>query len=86
MNKDTKFPTFYKVRFWNGEKTEETQGFIFATTFVDASEQIASYYGDSDIDALEIHMCEENYVLEMEDKDLWWEIFHLCGGKEAFRG
>lgn len=84
MNKERVFPTFYKVRFWNGEETEETQGFIFASTFAEATEKIASYYGDTDIDTLYISMCEENYVLELDDRDLWYEIYHLCGGKEAF--
>ena len=84
MIKDRVFPTFYKVRFWDGEKTVETQGFIFASTFAEATEKLTSYYGDTDIDTLYISMCEENYVLELEDRDLWYEIYHLCGGKEAF--
>lgn len=85
MKDDRMFPVFYKVSFWDGEKTMQTQGLLFSATFVEATEKITSYYGDTDIDSLEIFMTEENYLLEIEDQDLWYEMLHLAGGKDPFK-
>lgn len=85
MKNDRMFPAFYKVSFWDGEKVIQTQGILFAATFMEATEKLTSYYGDADIDSLEILMTDENYLLEMNDRDLWYEMLHLAGGKDTFR-
>lgn len=85
MKNDRMFPAFYKVSFWDGERVKQTQGILFAATFMEATEKLTNYYGDADIDSLEILMTEENYLLEMNDRDLWYEMLHLAGGKDTFK-
>lgn len=82
--KDMIFPTFYKVSFWDGEQMVRAQGLIFASTYVEAMEKLTNYYGDTDINAIEITMAEENYLFETMDQDLWRKMLQEAGGTEAF--
>ena len=84
MKNDRIFPAFYKVNFWNGEQTVKTQGMLFASTYIDAMEKLTDYYGDTDINAIEITMTEENYLFETMDQELWRRMLHEAGGTEVF--
>lgn len=82
--RDMVFPTFYKVNFWDGERMVKTQGMLFASTYTEAMEKLTNYYGDADINAIEITMAEENYLFETKDQELWRKMLHEAGSTEAF--
>ena len=84
MKNDRMFPTFYKVNFWDGEQMVKMQGMLFASTYAEAMEKLTYYYGDADINAIEITMAEENYLFETMDQELWRKMLHEAGGTEAF--
>ena len=81
----TKYPTFYKVSFWEdtAKKTIKTQGMLFATSVSDAAQQLESYYGIQEIDAIKIFMLEENYLLEIREKELWAKLLAASSGEET---
>ena len=84
MKNDRIFPTFYKVNFWDGARMVKTQGMLFASTYVEAMKKLTNYYGDADINAIEITMAEENYLFEIKDQELWRKMLYEAGGTEAF--
>ena len=40
----TKYPVYYEVSYWDGEENHKEGGFLFATDFKDASEQLIALY------------------------------------------
>ena len=82
--KDMVFPTFYKVNFWDGAQLVKTQGMLFASTYTEAMEKLTNYYGDADINAIEITMAEENYLFEIKDQELWRRMLYEAGSTEVF--
>lgn len=85
--KDTRYPTFYKVTFWDeSDSTIVTmQGLLIASSPVDAAQQLQDYYGENEIETLQFSMCEENYLVEIDDPQLWKSLFKLAAGeREAF--
>jgi hypothetical protein len=39
-----KYPVYYEVSFWDGNENFKEGGFIFATDFKDATEQVTALY------------------------------------------
>lgn len=80
--RDTRYPTFYKVTFW--DETDSTMitmhGLLIASSPVDAAQQLQDYYGEREIETLQFSMCEENYLVEIDDPQLWKKIFNLAAG------
>lgn len=80
--RETKYPAFYKVTFWDeNNKTMATMhGLLIASSLLDAAQQVQDYYGAREIETFQLSLCEENYLVEIDDPHLWKKVFDLVAG------
>ena len=75
------YPVFYKVSFWNGQAEEQARGITFASTPIEATEKLSSYYGANNISSFKVLMLEETCLMELT-RDMWTDLLESMGGKE----
>ena len=83
--RETKYPTFYRVTFWDENNNTMTtmRGLLIASSPVDAVQQLQDYYGEREIETLWFSMCEENYLVEIDSSSLWKHVFDLVAGSRG---
>ena len=73
------------VSYYNDETSEKTTDFlfVFADTFKDATEKVTEYYGENQIDAIELQAFSpcDFLVFNEEDSDIFFDVKKAIGNK-----
>jgi hypothetical protein len=70
----------YKVKFYVDSEARTANGFTLAASYAEAVENITKYYGEEDIEEIQITALDTyNYILEVPNEQIKEEIIkHEC--------